>query len=154
MLPVYLSKQFALKYLNSQSLFNSFFFFYTPTSAQSHKYTHFLSSTDAFFMSCGWNDPEWSGCQRTPACNQIVLCCSVKFHLTSKMFFHTPLDLAFCWGSYSKNSELPAGYCALSNNKVGASEKGSFNCFQGNTYSLVVMQVFIHLMLFLPTEYC
>lgn len=78
-------------------------------------------------------------------CNQIVLCCSVKFHLTSKMFFHTPLDLAFCWGSYSKNSGLPAGNCVLSNNKIGASERDSFNCFWGDACSLVVMQVFVEL---------
>lgn len=61
-------------------------------------------------MSCGWNDPERSCCQRTPACNKIVLCCSLKFYLTSKMFFHTPPDLAFCRISCSKNSDLPAGY--------------------------------------------
>lgn len=89
-----------------------------------------------------WRDQAARGRQ---LCNQIVLCCSVKFHLTSKMFFHTPLDLAFCWGSYSKNSGLPAGNCVLSNNKIGAPERGSFNWFQGNTCSLVVMPFFIKL---------
>lgn len=81
--------------------------------------THFLSSTDAFCMSCGWNDPERSACQRTPACNQIVLCCSVKFHLTLKMFFSHPSRFGFscrwvlfqklktaCWLLYTKIKRL------------------------------------------------